>query len=77
MSEAPNNPSNLDLLEQRLGSTWASIHKARVDTSERRTKLDNLFRERSSPDTSLVVFGSVARHDDETLKALTMKYGVF
>jgi predicted nucleotidyltransferase len=63
MSETPNIPSYLDLLEQRLGSTWTSVHKARADTSERRAKLDNLFRERSSPDTSLVVFGSVARQE--------------
>ena len=36
---------------------------ARDDTSLKRQHLDQLFSERTSPDTSLVVFGSVARQE--------------
>ena len=48
-------------LESRLGCSWTSIQKARADTRLRRSELEDLFLPRNSPDTSLVVFGSVAR----------------
>jgi len=61
MSLPPVTNSNLDLLEARLGANWAAIRKARGDSAIRRDELDELFRTRNSPDTSVVVFGSVAR----------------
>jgi predicted nucleotidyltransferase len=56
-------PSNVELLERRLGADWAAIRKARGDTASLRRDLDSLFRDRNSPDTSVVVFGSVAREE--------------
>jgi hypothetical protein len=56
-------PSNIELLERRLGADWAAIRKAHVDTASLRRDLDALFRDRTSPDTSVVVFGSVAREE--------------
>src|SRR6266436_3485534 len=56
-----NSVSRVDLLEERLGSHWGAIRKAREDTSLQRQELEGLFQARGSPDTSIVVFGSVAR----------------
>jgi predicted nucleotidyltransferase len=53
--------SRVDLLEERLGSHWAAIRKARSDASLKREELEGIFQARKSPDTSIVVFGSVAR----------------
>ena len=55
--------SHIDLLRSRLNTDWPAIRKAQTDTAIRRTDLEALFRERSSPDTSVVVFGSVARFE--------------
>lgn len=55
--------SNVELLEKRLCADWPAIRKARADTAALRHDLDALFRERNSPDTSVVVFGSVAREE--------------
>lgn len=55
--------SNVELLEKRLNADWRAIRKARADTATLRRNLDALFRERNSPDTSVVVFGSVAREE--------------
>jgi len=63
MSEASSTGSPLDQLEAKLGSNWSAVRKAREDASLRREKLEELFRGRGSPDTSLVVFGSVARQE--------------
>src|SRR6266581_889185 len=63
MSDDDRTASKLELLEARLGANWPAIHKARLDTSVKREELDQLFRERNSSDTSLVVFGSVARQE--------------
>lgn len=63
MSEAFNIPSTIDKLESRLGCTWAFIMKARERTHRRCRELDSHFLKRDSPDTSLVVFGSVAREE--------------
>ena len=59
----PAEPSNIELLETRLGANWSAIRKAHADTTTRRRDLDSLFIERNSPDTSVVVFGSVAREE--------------
>jgi predicted nucleotidyltransferase len=61
MSDTPEGGSKIVLLETRLGSTWDAIRKARTDTGLRRDELRGHFLRRNSPDTSLVVFGSVAR----------------
>lgn len=53
----------VEQLEHRLGASWPAIKKARADTHARRVQLDSIFRSRNSPDTSLVVFGSVARRE--------------
>ena len=63
MSGTDGTASKIELLETRLGTTWASIRKARADSKQRRENLEALFRRRNSPDTSLVVFGSVARKE--------------
>ncbi len=61
MPQAPGTPSNIALLEKRLSCIWASIGKARQSARIRGDELERLFLPRKSPDTSLVVFGSVAR----------------
>lgn len=63
MSDASSTGSPLDHLEAKLGSNWPAVRKAREDARLRRQILEQLFRGRGSPDTSLVVFGSVARHE--------------
>src|SRR5437016_14094175 len=55
--------SQVDILQDRLGSNWNAIQKARQDTTHKRGELAVLFRSRRSPDTSIVVFGSVARQE--------------
>jgi predicted nucleotidyltransferase len=63
MFDAPGTPSKVALLEVRPGCSWASIGKAREDTRLRRNQLEGHFLQRNSPDTSLVIFGSVAREE--------------
>jgi predicted nucleotidyltransferase len=58
-----NDASPIDLLENRLGRKWPSIRKANADSAKRRADLEAKFKDLSSPDTSLVVFGSVARKE--------------
>jgi predicted nucleotidyltransferase len=58
-----DNGATLDRLESSLGSDWPAIRKARSDATAMRNRLHELFREQNSPDTSLVVFGSVARQE--------------
>ena len=60
---SPQMSSQLDRLEARLGSTWSSIRRAQEASRERRAELTQFFAHRDSPDTSLVVFGSVAREE--------------
>src|ERR1700736_6166834 len=59
----PAEQSNIELLERRLGTDWSAIRKAHADTASLRRDLDSLFCDRNSPDTSVVVFGSVAREE--------------
>ena len=63
MSSLPSPCSHLDLLEDRLQSSWRSIRKAQVETQKWREELTSRFAQSGSPDTSLVVFGSVAREE--------------
>ena len=63
MPDSASTASMVERLEQKLSANWPAIRKARTDTGLKRQDLDELFRERTSPDTSLVVFGSVARQE--------------
>ncbi|HEY3740575.1 MAG TPA: nucleotidyltransferase domain-containing protein [Bryobacteraceae bacterium] len=63
MSSPPVPLSQLDQLEARVGCSWQSIRKARSETQIRRKSLEAEFAQHGSPDTSLVVFGSVARQE--------------
>ena len=55
--------AKLAQLEARLGSDWKTIRAARDATQQRRAALTAAFASQGSPDTSLVVFGSVAREE--------------
>jgi hypothetical protein len=57
----PSMGSCLDELEQRLGCRWNNIRRAQQTTIERRRSLQHLFQDRVAPDTSVVLFGSIAR----------------
>src|ERR1019366_8116577 len=59
----PEEQSNIELLEKRLCASWPAIRKAHADTTGRRRDLNKLFSDRNSPDTSVVVFGSIARNE--------------
>ena len=63
MCATDNSRAMVDLLENRLGTHWTAIKKARKDAADRRQELEELFASRKSPDTSVVVFGSVARQE--------------
>jgi predicted nucleotidyltransferase len=63
MCETQSSVEKVDLLKNRLGANWTAIKKARKDTAAKRQELDDLFASRKSPDTSVVVFGSVARQE--------------
>ncbi len=58
-----NDASPIDLLENRMGRKWPAIRKANLDSAERRIHLEAKFKDLSSPDSSRVVFGSVARKE--------------
>lgn len=65
MSEIAGVPggSCVDLLEQQLGADWAAIRKARATTTGKRSELREAFEDKIPPDTTLVVFGSIAREE--------------
>jgi predicted nucleotidyltransferase len=50
-------------LERELGANWTAMRKARTTTEEKRASLRLAFEGRIAADTSLVVFGSVAREE--------------
>jgi hypothetical protein len=53
----------VEKLERELGATWAAIRGARSTTRRTREILRAAFEGKISPDTSLVVFGSIARDE--------------
>lgn len=53
----------IEQLERRLGADWKSIRRARARTRERRQALNTAFERWIAPDTSVVLFGSVAREE--------------
>ncbi len=55
--------SKINILQERLNVRWPSIEKAHADTLVMRRGLSELFTRRSGSDTSVVVFGSVARFE--------------
>jgi hypothetical protein len=59
----PINRSSIDDLEHRLGRSWTSIRRAQQTTVERRRSLEQLFQDRVAPDTTVVLFGSIARSE--------------
>lgn len=63
MSSPATQASHLDQLEARTNSSWQAIRKARAETQKRRDNLESGLAHLGSPDTSLVVFGSVARQE--------------
>jgi predicted nucleotidyltransferase len=65
MPEPLSNGSQrwVDRLEHQLDANWSAIRKARVATEKKRAGLVRAFEDKISPDTSLVVFGSIAREE--------------
>ena len=61
MLAEPN--SSVDLLERRLGADWGHIRTARRLAQEKRQELRMAFAGFDSEDTSIVVFGSLARDE--------------
>ena len=61
--EQPFSATKIHALSERLGVEWPSIRKAYADTLAMRTRLSALFAKRSASDTSVVVFGSIARFE--------------
>src|ERR1700685_605143 len=55
--------SSLHSLERHVGAKWPSIKKAHSDTLVMRAALSELFVKRRASDTTVVVFGSVARYE--------------
>lgn len=60
-SETQENP--IDSLAQVTGSTWETISKARTTAQEKKKQLREVLKELDSSDTSIVVFGSLAREE--------------
>jgi len=65
MVDTDNNHAEcwVDRLERQLGANWAAIHGARRKTDQSRALLSQAFEGKVAPDTSLVVFGSIARNE--------------
>jgi len=53
----------IEQLEQKLGSSWPAIRKAKGTTQSRRETLEAAFRGRVASDTTVVLFGSIAREE--------------
>ncbi len=54
-------PNPIDLLAKQIGGEWPHISQARKFTQEQQEKLQGALRGFDSNDTSIVVFGSLAR----------------
>lgn len=50
-------------LAEQFECVWPSIMRARNESERTRQKLEILFQSGGSPDTSVVVFGSIARQE--------------
>jgi len=56
-----SKPSRLTELEKRLGANWRHISAARTRSEAKRAELKSAFHRIDSYDTSILVFGSLAR----------------
>lgn len=63
MANAHDASSMLSELERRLGTEWKAIRKAQSESTGLQARLESRFAGETSPDTSIVVFGSVARRE--------------
>ena len=53
----------IEQLEQKLGCNWPAIKKAKDTTQNRRRILEEAFKGQVASDTSVVLFGSIAREE--------------
>jgi predicted nucleotidyltransferase len=60
---SPHAEGWMDRLERELGANWTALRKARTTTEEKRASLLRAFEGKIAADTSLVVFGSIAREE--------------
>ena len=56
-------PSPVEKLERSVGREWSGIRKARQTTAAKRTLLNEAFQGKIARDTSVVLFGSIARDE--------------
>ena len=61
--DLPIADSKVDALQESLGVEWPSLRKAHFETVAMRKRLSELFVSRGASDTTVVVFGSVARFE--------------
>lgn len=59
----PFADSKVSSLQNRLGVEWPALSKAHSDTLLKRKGLSDLFAKRRASDTTIVVFGSIARFE--------------
>lgn len=57
----PTSP--VEALEEKLSANWPAIRKARETTRRELLQLEAAFDGKRAPDTSLVLFGSIARQE--------------
>ncbi|MDA1314982.1 MAG: nucleotidyltransferase domain-containing protein [Acidobacteria bacterium] len=55
--------SPVEILGGRLGAEWPAIRKARETTQGKRREIEAAFDAKLAPDSSLVLFGSIARQE--------------
>lgn len=53
----------MEQLERDLGCEWPAIRRAREATARQHETLNRAFKNRVARDTSVVLFGSIARHE--------------
>jgi predicted nucleotidyltransferase len=61
MESQSENP--IDILQKRLAADWQALAKARASSLQKREELRNALESLDSQDTSIVVFGSLARDE--------------
>jgi predicted nucleotidyltransferase len=61
--DLPFADSKVNALQKSLGVEWPSLRKAHFETVAMRKRLSELFVSRGASDTTVVVFGSVARFE--------------
>lgn len=63
MGDEAYSATSVNSLQQRLGVEWPAIRKAHSETLAMRNRLAGLFSRRRASDTTVVVFGSIARFE--------------